>query len=229
MMYMYSAVDYEVIRRIKDLSGRFYHSMTPDVYSGFAVAGCVESYVHSQRSYAIAGCSRHSIGRSATGNCLTMPAQTFLNEDNLPYHSALVNSLSIRAYIIEGFLQARDHLPFFQDFTVNMQGLLFKMMEEAASRPQNTYMGIKGAVLGIGQMHNISEVAQRAIKANPYGGPGYRRKLTVGNLAKGALQMARLFAADLRNGCLHLDCSSLNVKNIYDASLLCDHILGLKI
>ena len=40
--------------------------------------------------------------------------------------------------------------------------------------------------------------------------------------------MTRLFASDLWKGSFYLDCSSLNVKNIYEASLLCDHILRLK-
>lgn len=40
--------------------------------------------------------------------------------------------------------------------------------------------------------------------------------------------MTCLLIADLREGSFYLDCSSLNVKNIYDASLLCNNILMLK-
>ena len=229
LMYQYSAVEYEVIRRINGLSGRFYHSLTPDVYSGFAIAGSVDSFVYSERPYVISGVSHHSIGTSATGLCLGTPAQKFLSENNLPFHSSLVfGPSSIPQVVIECFLQARDHLPFFKKFTVDMEKMLYLMMKDGATKAQDNYMELKDAVLRLGQMHNIPEAAQRAITANPNREPGSGRKLTVRNIRNAGFQMTRLFVADLRKGSFYLDCSSLNVKNIYDASLLCDHILRLK-
>lgn len=222
MMYMHSAVGYEVIKRIKESSGRFYHSMTPDVYSGFAIAGAIDSFVNSRRPYAIYGVSHNSTGASGSGSSSEV-AQKFLSEDNLPYHSSLVISKSTSEGFIECFLQARDHLPFFQEFTVDIKKMLWMMMEEAAPRPQVIYMDIKDAVLRIGQMHNIPEVAQRAISANPNTSSGSMLKPTVRNFVK-----AGQFIGDIYRGRFSLDCSSLNVKNIYDAAILCDHILRLK-
>ena len=49
-MYQYSAIKYEVVRKIKVLSGRFYHAMAADVYSGFAIAGAVDSFVNSEKA-----------------------------------------------------------------------------------------------------------------------------------------------------------------------------------
>lgn len=106
--------------------------------------------------------------------------------------------------------------------------MVFLTMKEAAPKTQDLYIAVKDAVLQLGQMHNIPEAAQRAIAANPKREPGSGRKLTVCNLAKAGLHVTRLFIADLRKGSFYLDCSSLNVKNIYDASLLCDNILRLK-
>jgi len=229
LMYIYSAVEYEVIRRIKSLSGRFYHSMTPDVYSGFAIAGAVDSFINSKRSYAIGGASHHSIGASAMGGSRSSGVlQKYLNENNAPFHSSLVISTSLQEVIIENFLQARDYLPFFDKFTMHMEQLLFEMMKEAAVKPQNYYMGIKDVVLQIGQMHNIPYAAQRAIAANPMKAPGSGRKLTVRNLGRAGLIVASQFIKDLRKRSIYIDCSYLNVNNIYDASLLCDHILRLK-
>jgi hypothetical protein len=111
---------------------------------------------------------------------------------------------------------------------VDMEGLLFLMMKEAAPKAQGIYMSVKDAVLNVGQLHNIPEAAQRAIAANPKREPGSGRKLTVRNLITAGLHVTRLFIADLRKGSLYLDCSSLNVKNIYDASLLCDHLFRLR-
>jgi hypothetical protein len=225
MLYMHSAVGYEVIKRIKESSGRFYHSITPDIYSGFAIAGTVDSFIDSRRPYAICGVSHNSTGVSSTsGSSSSSKAlQQFLSEDNLPYHPSLVISRSTSACIVECFLQARDHLPFSRDFKLDMKKLLLMMMEEAAPKPQDIYMDIKDAVLRIAQMHNISETAQRAIAANPNTSSGSILKPVVRNLAK-----AGHFIGDIKKGRFSLDCSSLNVKNIYDASLLCDHILRLK-
>jgi glycosyltransferase involved in cell wall biosynthesis len=45
-IYMQSAISYQVIREIISLSGKFYHSMIPDVYSGFAIAGSVDTFIN---------------------------------------------------------------------------------------------------------------------------------------------------------------------------------------
>ena len=228
IMYTHSAVEYEVIRKIKDASGRFYHSMTPDIYSGFAIAGAVDSFVNSRRPYAITGISHHSIGQSGVGLSLIGPAIKFLAEDNLPFHSNLVFCLSIYHGVLECYLQARDHLPFSRKFKVDMEKMAFLMMKDASPKVPDIYMSVKNAVLHLGQMYNIQKAAQRAIAANPKREPGYGRKPTVRNIGSAGLYLTRLFIEDLCRGSFSLDCSSLNVKNIYDASLLCDHILRLK-
>ena len=97
------------------------------------------------------------------------------------------------------------------------------MMKEAAPREQDIYMEIKDVVLRIGQMHRISEAAQRAIAANLNISPCSILKPTVCNLARAGHFMGKIY-----RGRFSLNCSSLSVKNIYDASLLCDHILRLK-
>ena len=230
MMYYNSAIDYEVIRKIKtdDASERFYHSMTPDAYAGFAIAGTVDSFVNSKRPYAIAGLSHHSSGQSSAGFSLTGPAIEFYAEDNLPFHPGLVFCSSHHQGFVEAFLQARDHIPSLRKFAVDMKRLAFLMMNEAAPKSQEIYISTKDAVLHIGKTYNIPEAAERAIKANPNREPGYSRKLTVRNIGSAGIYLARLLMEDLCRSSLRLDCSSMNVRNIYDASILCDHILRLK-
>jgi glycosyltransferase involved in cell wall biosynthesis len=229
LMYMESAIAHDLIKRIKASSGRFYHSMIPDVYSGFAIAGSIASYYDSQRPYVIGGSSHHSSGAGYTGISLGAPAQKFLAEDNLPFHKSLVFIAgSIPMVVIESYLQARDHLPLPGELTIDMEKLAFLIMQEAAPKTEDLYGVAKDSVLQLGQMHNIPEAAERAIKENPKREPGSGRRLTVRNLANAGLQMARLFLEDMRKHRFYLDCSSLNVKNIYDASLLCNHILKLR-
>ncbi|MBN1394318.1 MAG: glycosyltransferase family 2 protein [Pirellulales bacterium] len=228
MMYIHSAIDFEVIKKIKALSGNFYHSLAPDVYSGFAVAGSIDQYVHSKRPYAIAGISSHSTGAGLFDSTSSKAGKAFLSEDNLPFHSSMVFTGSIEACVMECFLQARDHLPFFRNFTLSWPRLLVKMMEEAARKPRKIYMNIKDGVVQLGQMHNMPDAAQKAIAANPWINSRGYRKAAIGNLGREGFRLTRLLINHLCNGAVYLNCSSLNVKNIYDASILCDNILRLK-
>ncbi|MCX5796853.1 MAG: glycosyltransferase family 2 protein [Elusimicrobia bacterium] len=228
MMYLNSAIEYGVIKRIKDSSGRFYHSMTPDVYSGFAIAGTVVNFINSSRPYVIVGISHHSNGQSASGLSLTGPAKIFLAEDNLPFHPNLVFCFSMDQVVIECYLQARDHLPLPWGFRVDMEKMIFLMMKDAAPKSQDLYMSIKNAVLQLGQIHNIPDAAQRAIAINPMRKPGSGREPTFRNFGRAGFHLTRLLIEHLRRGTVYIDCSSLNVKNIYDASLLCGHILRHK-
>jgi len=109
-----------------------------------------------------------------------------------------------------------------------MAKALFLMMKEAAPIASSQYAAVKDAVLKIGQMHDMPDAAQKAIAANPKREPGSGRKLSFRNLISGGSYLAKLFMTDLRKRSYYLDCSTLNVRNIYDASLLCDHILRLR-
>jgi glycosyltransferase involved in cell wall biosynthesis len=229
IMYMYSAIDFKVIEKIKSHSGYFYHSLTPDVYSGFALAGAVDSFIDSKRPYTIAGCSHNSIGASSLGISNSSKAwDEYSKEDNLPFHSDLVRCLNLTEYVIECFLQAQDRLPFFQFFTLDMENLFYKMMQEASSRPESIYMETKDAVLKMGEIHGISKAAHSAIAANPFRSTRSRRALTIGNLGRVGFHVALSCITEFFKGGFYIDCASIGVKNIYDASLLCHHILKLR-
>lgn len=228
VMYLFSAVAYEVIKNIKRLSGKFYHSCTPDIYSGFAIAGTVDNYFNSRRPYTIAGTSHHSTGGSGLGIASPMSAKKYFSEENIPYHSSMVISRSITAATIECFFQAREHLPFLREFTLDMEDVLSMMMMEAAPREQDVYMEIKDAVLQIGDLHNISKEAHQVVAVNPNRVPGSGPKLTVRNLRRVGRFIRSFFLVDICNRSIYLDCTNFAVRNIYDASLLCYNILKLK-
>ena len=228
VMYMYSVVKYDVIKRIKDSSERFYHSLNPDVYSGFAIAGAVKNYVNTKRPYVIAGASHHSIGASAVGGFSSGAKLKFFSEDNLPFHQSLVHCVSIEQYVIECFLQARDHLPFFEGFSFDMKKLVFHMIKTAATKPEAIYNEIKDAVLQLGDIHNISNVAQKAIDDNPNNELGKAKKSIINRLGKLSTQKIYSYITREYDSSISIDCSAFNVKNIYDASILCGNILSLE-
>ncbi|NUM36864.1 MAG: glycosyltransferase family 2 protein [Candidatus Brocadiae bacterium] len=224
LMYMYSAVHYDIIKKIKDLSGKFYHSMTPDVYSGFAIAGLVGSFINSKRPYVIAGSSHHSTGASAACVTSDQVVQKFYQENSLPYHPSLFFSRSLQSCIIEAFFQAKDRLPFLENYTVDLKLLLFKMMQEVAQKPESFYLSIQEAVLQIAEKHGIQNAARQAIAKYPMKKKWSSLRSNMYFFGK----RLRQISSDIRKKTIWIDCAPFGIQNIYDASLLCHHILKLQ-
>jgi glycosyltransferase involved in cell wall biosynthesis len=228
MLYMYSAVAYDVIKRIKDLSGRFYHSMNPDVYSGFAIAGAVNYFVDSHRPYAIGGASRHSIGFSTqTGLDAFGTAKKFHAENTTPFHVDLVACGSLRQYVMEAFLQARDHLPFFHDFTFEWARLVDRMMREVAGKHEPLYGETRDAVLKLGEKHGVADAARAAVAAHPHRASQTGVEAKIGRRESLGSRVVRRLKAMFKRHDFCADGDAFGLKNVYDASILCHHILKL--
>ncbi len=109
-LYTGAFADISVINQARNVNGIFFLSMTPDVYSGIALASILDHYVMLKDPVAIAGISIHSNGASTLGiGTNKIPAQKFYSEKNIPFHSKLtggevVKSIPILAY--ECYLQS---------------------------------------------------------------------------------------------------------------------------
>jgi len=116
MLYNGGFVDFALLEQAKATSGRFYASMTPDVYSAIVLSLLIDDYVYVNEPLAINGASSHSGGTATFETSKKArsydPAKKFLMEPNLPFHSSLplgkndmpVRCLSVLVY--EAFLQA---------------------------------------------------------------------------------------------------------------------------
>ncbi len=221
IMYICSAVKYEIIEIIKNKSGRFYHSMTPDVYSGFAIAGSIDSYYYSKRPFTIGGASKHSTGASQLGKSISEPVLRFLSENDLPFHKDLIYANNLKLIIVESFFQARDNLRLPKKYAVDMRKLIHLMMKEASSKSIDSYNDTENVVLRLGEMYNNKKDAEKAIKK-------YKYKAKV-NIIDLLVKIKSTMINDILREYLCIeDCLSFNVKNIYEASLLCYQILKLK-
>lgn len=116
MLYNGGFVDFEVLRRIKEKTGRFYKSCIPDVYSACAISSVVEDYIYSYEPFAVNGASIHSNGTdqfSTKKKKENSPSNIFKKEPNLPFHSDvplnndLTHPASIQAIIYESYLQTK--------------------------------------------------------------------------------------------------------------------------
>ena len=109
-LYIGGFVDVLAIKLACASNGAFFLSMTPDIYSGIALASVLDSYVIMKEPIAVVGVSSHSAGASAFsfgGNFVA--AQKFFLEENIPFHSMLVGGervKSIPILIYESYLQS---------------------------------------------------------------------------------------------------------------------------
>lgn len=115
MLYNGGAVHIDVMRRIKERTGRFFSSCVPDVYSAVAIACATSRYLYSFEPFAINGASAHSNGRSAGQGGLRVkdtPAAKWASEANLPIHPALCPDDAqelvpvVQFWVYEAYLQA---------------------------------------------------------------------------------------------------------------------------
>jgi len=91
---------------------RFFHSITPDAYSAFAISFFVDEYLYSHRPFTIGGASGKSNGVSALdGSGKGDEVQKFLAENNIEFHPALIFCPSLEINMAEAFLQFAQLFP----------------------------------------------------------------------------------------------------------------------
>lgn len=87
-------------------SGIYYHSRTPDSYSGFVNASATDKYAYSNTPFAISGISGRSNGASQLWQGDRSEAKLYESEADIPFHSSLVYAPSAEIIVAEAFLQA---------------------------------------------------------------------------------------------------------------------------
>lgn len=93
-------------------SNRFFHSITPDAYSAFAVSFFVDEYLYSHRPFTIGGASGRSNGVSALdGNGKSDEVEKFLAENSAEFHPSLIFCPSLEINMAEAFLQFANLFP----------------------------------------------------------------------------------------------------------------------
>lgn len=108
---LYNAfVSVQVIQNVKRRTSQFFRSVTPDIYSGFALLSAMESYLYSSRPFSINGASGKSNGTTAFFlNRIEGEAQRFLIENDIDQNAKIqVIPGSIYSSVAEAMLQANQ-------------------------------------------------------------------------------------------------------------------------
>ncbi len=126
MLYTGGVVHSSLIEKAKKDQNKFFHSFTPDVYSGIAIASVVNEYIRTEKPFAISGLSKYSNGQSQLGTSNDFSiAQIFLSENDIPFHPLLgdgktnsVHILTLEAYLQCGFLRPKEEVDLMGQFEI---------------------------------------------------------------------------------------------------------------
>lgn len=125
-----------IVAKIRKKSGKFFCSVTPDIYSGFALTSQIKYYIYSFRPFSVNGGSHHSHGYS---NCdlKSEITEMFFSENDIPQHPKM-NAIpgSMNACVTEALLQANDHC-FNGRIKVNLKRAIKRVIQEIANEIAN--------------------------------------------------------------------------------------------
>lgn len=199
------------INNIKAKTGNFFHSITPDVYSGIVLAEELKSYLYSFRPFSINGGSRHSNGHVSFSD--NQNILRFYSENKLTINKNIpVIRGSIQSHIAESFLQAKEaHL--LQKFHLNINRIHYNIICDLRSLDLNN------------KKEGLTKLLTLPLNSD-------NRKLVEKELKR--IMNQTVHKEDIQkhdvtlplNGHLHFNCDSLHVENSYDASKLIGTIIG---
>ena len=207
-----SLIRQDIVEVVKQRSGgRFFNSAIPDVYSAVAVACVIPTYNYSLNTYTLEGVSGHSIGNSFLNRHVhAQPAQRFLAENEIKIHPRMVMSSSSAVCVAECVLQAQDLGLTPSDLTLDLQTVIRAALREASEAADGVYAAVLEDVRQIGVRNHLEDFVAEAISHAAHSAAAEGRPLSGHNLRRGGLTV---------------DCSPHGVRNVYEASLLCDRIL----
>lgn len=195
--------------------GRFFHSAIPDVYSAIAIASVLPTYYFSQRGFSVAGISAKSNG-SAFSNIHTAKktAALFLTENEIAIHPDMVMSAAAAICTAECFLQAKSVGLIPASNNIDLKMLIHATLRESSEEPLGTYLAILDNIREIGRKNGLENFAEEAIRSAQY---------------CPSADLLPISAYDIRRKGIVLNGYDFGVENIYQATLLCDHMMNKQI
>ena len=103
-------IDTDVIQAAS-CDGRYFHSMTPDVYSAFANSFVLDKFLRIDQPLTVEGISGRSIGASQGYGVNNFEEKRFVEEADVAFHPDLIYTPSFEVVISEAYLQARSRFP----------------------------------------------------------------------------------------------------------------------
>jgi glycosyltransferase involved in cell wall biosynthesis len=215
ILYNGGFVDFSVLERIKKVSGSFYRSCVPDVYSGVAIASVLDEYLYSYEPFAINGASKHSTGMSSYQNTPSTggsPREKFKSEKNIPFHPDLPlcddgnYPPSLEVLIYESYLQSSK----LREDSNNIHANQLEVILARATKQHEKDIREWGRSFAVTHGLDYNIISRRV---------NFKRILLNLNALKSRFSTLST---------INIDSHKLQVKDIYEASLVTNTILQTK-
>lgn len=208
-------VSKRLLDEIKNRSGGiFFHSMNPDLYSAIAVSSVVEKYAYSTIPYSLNGTSFNSNGASQfNANMSSVEANRFNSEGNIPFHADLVLAPSHPIAVAESYLQARRFLPELSAYEFDYKEMIKACYKEIRHASQWRFDAVKKAVMQIAQKNDLLPYATDMFMDSK------------NNHSIEAKVIGLQSGVSIFHKHLIIDCSSLEISDVYSASILTSSVL----
>ena len=198
---------------IKNKTGKFFHSITPDVYSGIVLADALPNYLYSFRPFSINGGSGHSNGIASVVH--EQKALLFFTENSIKIHPNIpIIRGSIQTHVAEAFLQAqkvgllKNHQLNYNKVHKNIFNEVMLLSEPLRSNGLQTLLGMH---LSSSLRRQVEAAICNATRTETISANSVTTQQTISNSV---------------SGYLFLDASKFSVQNSYDACLFLGNLLG---
>lgn len=214
--YVRSVVRADILRNFEARTGALLWSRIPDVFLGVVVAHHVSRYGYSAEPYSIGGISQHSTGASSLNPTATRQSeQTFLSEDNLPFHPELEYAPLTHLVLWESVLQMRDRSAVSDHIWsgTTEEDHLIGCVEEASRLPTSRYYLCMEVLAKIASRKKLQHALERARARFPN---------------KEEIERTEFQGYNIRHRQLVFDCTHTSDRTIFGASQLCIALLEMR-
>ena len=206
-------VSMETIVAIKNITGNFFHSITPDVYSGIVLADALPNYLYSFRPFSINGGSGHSTGIATVAH--EQKAQLFFTENSIKIHPNIpIIRGSIQTHVAESFLQAQK-VGLLKNYHLNYKKVHKNIFNEVMLLAKPLRSNGLQTLLGI----QLSSSLRRQVEA------AIHNVNSIENKSANSVTSQQTISNSV-SGYLFLDASKFLIHNSYDSCLFFANLLG---
>ena len=152
-------VNTESITKVKNRTGNFFRSVTPDVYSGIALLSQIDKYIYSFRPFSVNGGSHHSSGQTSGYSLEDKTGKLFFQEMDIPQNTKMnVIPGALTACVTEALLQANVFC-FNDSLKINLKHSIKRIFQEISDKNEDLYNN----AVSILQSLNLDNVHKRYI------------------------------------------------------------------
>lgn len=212
-----SFISLDTINSFKEANGGLmFSAMSPDIFSGFAIASVLDRYTFSRRPYSINGAGSKSNGTAGIQvGRENQIVKEFLADTKFELEKDLPDCQVIEIHVIDSFFKAAKRARSLSRSWVDKSRIIESALANATTglRSDTQYEAAVSAIRAFASIHGLEERFEE-IKSS------FKRPPNPG----------RLSAPGLYNGSqrLVLDAFNLRVETVFDAAIRASDILRLK-